>query len=406
MIVEQRIKDFEKLGFGIFIHYGLYSLLEKGEWVMNKQGIPMLEYRKLVERFQPDKEKMKSLIALIKGIGARYVTITARHHDGFSLYDTRGLNEYDCVHTPYGGDFIRDFAEECRSSGLKIILYHTLHDWSREDYKSDFKGYLKYLRKSVEILCTGYGKIDGFWFDGMWDKKGEDWEENLLYGIIRKHQPHAMIINNTGLQALGAVGHIEIDSVTFERGRVFEITQGQKYRAKEMCQTLNSHWGIASCDVNYKAINDIISDLSLCRKYGANLLLNIGPKANLDLKTIERGILEELGKWMAVYGKTISALPSEIKTDDKIAFVNKDDGGSYYLFVPGLDVRGDINVTLTADGKRLVLLKGIPFKIKRISWLDDGNDLSFSQKGDAAEVIADYFNYGFNYCTRVAKIEF
>ena len=119
------------------------------------------------------------------------------------------------------------------------FFYHTLLDWHEQSYKTDFKAYIDYLAASLEILCTRYGKIGGFWFDGMWDKPGADWQESRLYALIRKYQPEAMIVNNTGLNALGETGHHEIDSVTFERGRPAAVRIKDKPIAGEMCQVLN-----------------------------------------------------------------------------------------------------------------------------------------------------------------------
>ena len=150
--------------------------------------------------------------------------------------------------------------DACRRQDIIPFFYHTLLDWHEESYRTDFREYLKYLRKSVELLCTNYGKIGGFWFDGMWDRLEDDWEEDALYGCIRKHQPDAMIINNTGLSALGALGHIELDSVTFERGKPQPLNMdgAPKYVASEMCQVFADHWGYAKEDLNYKSPADMI----------------------------------------------------------------------------------------------------------------------------------------------------
>ena len=241
MIIEKRIKDFEKLGFGMFVHFGLYSIYAKGEWAF--RGTTPDKYEKLFDEFCPDKDWAKNLVSTAKKAGCKYITLTTRHHDGFSLYDTCGLNTYDAPHSPAGRDLIREFVDECNAQGIIPFFYHTLLDWHEKSYYEDFKKYLKYLRASVEILCKNYGKIGGLWFDGMWDKKGEDWEEDELYSLIRSYQPDAMIINNTGLGARGELGHIELDSVTFERGRPkpINLETSPKYIASEMCQIFANH---------------------------------------------------------------------------------------------------------------------------------------------------------------------
>ena len=216
MIVKQYIKEFEKLGFGMFVHFGVYSMIGNGEWVKQIHNISDEDYYEYVKKFNPDKNWAKELVAAAKGAGCKYITITTRHHDGFSLYDTCGLNDYDAPHT-CGRDVIREFVDECNAAGIIPFFYHTLLDWYHPEYNGDFKKYLAYLRDSVAILCKNYGKIGGIWFDGMWNKPSEDWEEDALYGMIRSYQPDAMIINNTGLSARGELGHMaEIPVVTRE----------------------------------------------------------------------------------------------------------------------------------------------------------------------------------------------
>ena len=199
MIVKDYIKRFEKMGFGLFVHFGAYSLLGRGEWAKFLADIPWEEYNQYVENFNPKSDWAQALVAAAKSAGARYITLTTRHHDGFSLYDTCGLTDYDTVHT-CGRDLVREFVDACREEGIVPFFYHTLLDWHEESYQKDFKQYLVYLRKSVEILCKNYGEIGGLWFDGQWNKPHDDWEEDALYSMIRSYQPNAMIINNITLQ--------------------------------------------------------------------------------------------------------------------------------------------------------------------------------------------------------------
>ena len=198
MIVKQYVKDFENLGFGLFVHFGAYSLFERGEWVQEILKIPSEEYEKVVRTFNPDKDWAEQLVATAKTAGCKYITLTTRHHDGFSLYDTCGLNDYDAPHT-CGRDLVREFVDACNAGGIIPFFYHTLFEWRTDWFEKDPVSYLPYLRDSVEILCKNYVKIGGLWFDGMWRNDKLDWEEDKLYGLIRSYQPEAMIINNTGL---------------------------------------------------------------------------------------------------------------------------------------------------------------------------------------------------------------
>ena len=406
MIIKQYIKDFEKLGFGMFVHYGLYSVLSKGEWAQKCLSIPMEEYSGLAKKFNPDLDWAKQLVATAKTAGCKYITLTTRHHDGFSLYDTCGLNEWDAPHV-CGRDLVKEFVDACRSEGIVPFFYHTLLDWYEPTFESNFSSYLEYLRKSVKLLCTKYGKIGGIWFDGTWSKPGESWEEDALYGMIREHQPDAMIINNTGLSALGELGHIELDSVTFERGKPkpLNLEGARKYVASEMCQVFNSHWGYAHSDFNYKAPAELIRDLTVCRGCGSNFLLNVGPMANGTIAPLDAAILEMIGRWVnmnseALYEPRPSGILVENKPEDFI-LVN---GSTYYLFCDKLPILSDPNVELIRSAvyeDNFILNK----KIKTVTWLDNGENLAFEQVNDRVKVHTIPYRYGTHLVVRVAKIE-
>jgi len=218
---EPRVARFEKLAYGMFLHWGLYSLLGRGEWVQHLGPVAPDEYRSLMERFTAEEFDARGIARFAREVGMRYITITARHHDGFSLYDTRGLTDYDAPHAAAGRDLIAEFVEGCRAEDILPVFYHTTLDWtwnSAECDEATFNEYLDYHLKSVEILCTRYGDIGGLWFDGNWSRPDADWKVARLYEMIRSKQPEAMIVNNTGLQHRGEIGHPMIDSTTYERG--------------------------------------------------------------------------------------------------------------------------------------------------------------------------------------------
>jgi alpha-L-fucosidase len=296
-----------------------------------------------------------------------------------------------------GRDLVREFVDECNAQGVIPFFYHTLLDWHEESYQSDFKTYLQYLRDSVEILCKNYGKIGGFWFDGMWNKPNDDWEEDALYGTIRKYQPNAMIINNTGLSARGELGHIELDSVTFERGRPEPINMGDapKYIASEMCQTMNDHWGYAKNDLSYKSLKSLIEDLCVCRRYGSNFLLNVGPMGNGLLRPLDKAMLEELGNWTA-YNKEAVYLPRptgiEITSKPQDFILEKD--GTYYLFVHDLPMIGSPDVAMRFEHNPLREFK-FDKKIKSVTALDDPSVvIEAEQKDGVVKITTPAFVYG------------
>ena len=380
-------------------------MLGKGEWAKHLLKIPYEEYDKLIPQFNPDPDWAKQLVATAKKAGAKYITLTTRHHDGFSLYDTCELNNYDTV-AGCGRDLVREFVDACNAEGIIPFFYHTLLDWHEPLYTSDFKGYLKYLRRSIEILCTNYGKIGGLWFDGMWDKWDEDWEEDLLYGTIRKYQPDAMIINNTGLGREGALGHIELDSVTFERGKPSPINMesSPKYIASEMCQIFNDHWGYAAEDLNYKSPADMIRDLAICRRYGSNLLMNVGPMGNGLLRPIDAATFGIMGEWVAYFKEAVYLpRPSGIEIENKDTDFILSDGVNYYLFCDRLPMVADPNVSkrTAADYSDVFAFDK---EIESVRWLDNDEELTFEQKDGKTTVTTTPYIWGRSLVVRVAKI--
>ena len=394
MIIEKRIKDFEKLGYGMFVHFGLYSCLGLGEWAKKNRDIPWHKYIEETKNFNPKEDWARELVSNAKKAGCRYITITTRHHDGFSLYDTKGLSDFDTFHL-CGRDLISEFVEACNNEDIIPFFYHTMLDWHAESYTENFEEYLIYLRKSVELLCKNYGTIGGIWFDGMWDKPSSVWGEDEIYSLIRKYQPDAMIINNTGVNARGELGHIELDSVTFERGRPAPInTEGApKYIASEMCEVFAEHWGYAKNDFNYKSVAELIESYAVCRRYNSNFI-----------RTMDKGMLEIIGEWVELNKK---ALFETVATDIVINGKPKDfilkKENKYYLFIHDLSIFSDINVSINRE---MDLNENFVFdeKIESVHLLDTGEELEFSQEGNNTTIIAKPFRYGENYVVRVAEI--
>ena len=299
-----RVAAFEKLGFGMFVHWGLYSQLGQGEWTMAINHLDREEYEKLQQTFTAADFDAGDLVRTAKNAGMKYITLTTRHHEGFSLYDTCGLNTFDAPHSPAGRDLVREFVEACHAGGIVPFFYHTTLDWHWHGKKTpqldraEFDEYLDYLYRSVEILCTNYGKIGGLWFDGNWSRPDSDWKEDRLYKMIHRLQPDAMVINNTGLVALGKTGHEEIDSVTFENNPSRPVCREgmKKYVAAEVCKTMNSHWGRSLRDFNYLSPKQLIEWICQSRGTGANLLLNVGASAQGGVPAYEKAVLELTGR--------------------------------------------------------------------------------------------------------------
>lgn len=408
MKIEKRIQKFEDMAFGLFIHWGLYSLPGQGEWALHLLDIPKDEYMKLQEAFTGEKFDASAIAKLAKDTGMKYAVLTTRHHEGFSLYDTKGLNEYDSLHGPSKRDFVREFADACRKEGVKPLFYHTTLDWVKEDFEKDFDSYLEYLRRSVEILCTNYGEIGGFWFDGNWSRPDADWKLDELYGMIRKLQPEAMIINNTGINARGELGHPEIDSVTFEQDLPVSMDRSAmgKYISGEMCYTINDHWGYGKNDLNYKSPAELIKTLCKCRRAGANFLLNIGPEGSGEIPALMTEILRAVGRWMDVYGEAVYQTRPDNIIGEGENFGLRGPDGTGYLFCFDLPIIGDVNVTVSRGGILPQTFTGIYEKVNAVRWMDNGEELKFIQdeKTGVLTVNATGYRYGDNYIVRVAKV--
>ncbi len=392
------IENFKKMGFGMFNHFGLYSVLGKGEWALEIDKLDQNKYNELTKKFNVKKDWARKLVKTAKATGCKYITLTTRHHDGFSLYDTKGLNDFDAPHSAAGRDLIREFVDECNKEGIVPFFYHTLLDWYNPDYKNNFPKYIDYLVRSIEILCTEYGKIGGFWFDGMWDKRDADWQEDRIYGTIRKYQPEAMIINNTGLDSCGKTGHIEIDSVTFERGKAFFVDTSKKPLAGEVCEALTDHWGYTKEDICVKPAKELVEMLIDCRKFNCNLLLNTGLMGDGYIPEAEKCNLLMLGRWIKVNKNFIYNIVSADVEAENADLVT--DGKYYYAIIKKVPMCTNTNVARAEEVKNVILKTA-----KRIigaKWLDNGKKVEKVKKNEFA--VAP-FDYGYSYGARVARFE-
>ncbi|QYK53239.1 MAG: alpha-L-fucosidase [Fimbriimonadaceae bacterium] len=408
--IHPRIAKFEQLAFGIFVHFGLYSLVGKGEWTMFSHGTPRDEYMKLMSRWSVPDFSGQKLAQLAKSAGAKYVTLTSRHHDGFSLYDTHGLSKWDVTKTPARRDIIRDFVDGCRSEGIVPCLYHTTLDWSDDRFKSDWKGYQQYLRDSVEIICSNYGELGAVWFDGNWSKPEADWELDALYSMIRKLQPETMIINNTGIGEEGKLVHSEIDAVTFERGRATRVSPNKltnKYITGEMCHTANYHWGIATRDFNMLSPASVIEELCRARAVEANFLMNLGPTGTGAIPDYEQAMFEVVGKWVDLHGGSNNPIyrgkPKDINgEDDDFGLIVNNEA---YLFIFDLTATADPRASGTnSRGPGPRKFTGLPPTYVNARWLDSGEELKLEHENGSSVLHATKYPYGTNTVVRIAHL--
>ncbi|WP_024625672.1 alpha-L-fucosidase [Lactiplantibacillus fabifermentans] len=408
----KRIQQYEDMGIGLFIHWGLYSQLSVGEWTEYIHERNQQKYEQLIDRFTASDFNADDIVAQAKRMGAKYIVLTTKHHEGFFLYDTHGLSDFDVMHSPAKRDLISEFVSACRKNGIKPFFYMATYDWHSPLYEHDFDAYLEYLRKSVEILAKNYGPVGGFWFDGNWNKKTANWKLDELYGTIRRYQPDAMIINNTGLKNRGKISNQEIDAVTYERHTPDLIYHGEndgKYVAGETSLTLNQHWGYATQDLDYKSPREVIENVAHARHVGANILVNIGLDGTGNIIPIQRSYMELLGKWTAM---AHDALYKTRPDSERLSnghprdFVLTDSNNSY-LFIQDLGVVGNENVVLGGEGSNLRSFVGFYDKITKISWLDNQQPIHFMQDSQRGTLTIDAngYSYGRDWVIRIAKVD-
>lgn len=324
-------EQFRDHGFGIFLHWGIYSMLGQGEWAMETLHLPYSEYKNLASGFCPSQFDADEWVKAFKDAGAGYITITTRHHDGFSMFDT-SASDYNIVDaTPFKRDIIKELADACQRHGLKLHFYYSQVDWGRDDYtplggsghkagrKLDGKwdDYMKFMDAQLTELLTNYGPIGAIWYDGVWDKKGKDndetakiWNLQHQYELIHSLQPACLVGSNHHLTPYPGE-----DMQLFERdkpGENFAGYSGQEVSSLplETCQTMNGTWGYSPTDRNWKSPESLIRLLVETAGKDANLLLNIGPRPNGTLPTESVDILKAMGEWMQTYGPTVKGVRS------------------------------------------------------------------------------------------------
>jgi alpha-L-fucosidase len=408
-----RLQRFESFAYGLFVHFGLYSLPARGEWYWHHHQLKREDYLGLFNQFNPREFDARALVRQAKAAGMRYICLGTRHHEGFSLYDTRGLNTFDAPSSPAGRDLVREFSEACEAEGMGKFFYHTTIDWWHGAFAAPerWDEYLRYLSDSVEILATQYGRVDGFWFDGNWWHRDRDWKEDALYALVRRHQPEAIIVNNSSTSARGRVAHPMLDVATFEQGAPRDISADSEHHLpRERCETFNSHWGIARHDFSMKSPAEIIRILAECRRFGANLLLNVGPTAEGAIPPYEAASLEMVGRWIKTCGNSIyEGRPMNVlcRGDDFVLRDPSEDAGAFYYFAHQLEINGNVHLHSGEPGRGLRTIQGSLPRMARVSWTDNGQELAFTQ--DEARGIlafdATAHPYGEQRVVRVARLE-
>lgn len=303
---EERIKWFHQARFGMFIHWGLYSIPARGEWVMYVERIPKEEYAELAKQFNPRKFNADAWAALAKEAGAKYMVLTTRHHDGFCLFDSK-VSDFTSVKTAAKRDFVAEYVEAARRAGLKVGFYYSLLDWRFEGYHDpkahpeSAKAMVEQAHAQVKELMTNYGKIDILWYDGGWvpgiphgEETANFWRASELNAIVRELQPHIIINNRSGLQE---------DLDTPEQ----HVTASAPGRGWESCMTMGDScgWGYIHNNPNFKTVTQLIQYLVTAAAGEGNYLLNVGPKPDGTIRKEEQDRLRAIGKWLSINGESI-----------------------------------------------------------------------------------------------------
>jgi alpha-L-fucosidase len=317
----QARREFQDAKFGMFIHWGVYSVLGAGEWIFHDRALTVDEYNRLPLFFDPEKFDAKAWVALAKAAGMKYITITSRHHDGFAMFDSK-VSDWNIVQrTPYKRDPLKMLAEECHRQGIKLFFYYSQLDWHNPDYyprgatswnngrpdRGDWNSYLDdYMDGQLRELLTNYGPIGGIWFDGMWDKPDADWHLAKTYALIHELQPATLIIPNHHQSPKPGE-----DVQTFERDLPgqntagFNTTKVSDQLPLESCDTLNDSWGFNIADSKYKNPAELERRLVQAAGNNSNLLLNIGPMPNGEIQPEFVTRLQAVGEWLSKYGDSI-----------------------------------------------------------------------------------------------------
>lgn len=283
--------------FGMFIHWGLYSVIGHQEWVMESEGIPIPQYEILAKHFKPKANAAREWARLAKAAGQKYMVMTTKHHEGFCMWDTK-LTDYCAMKQGPGRDLVREFVEAARAEGLRVGFYYSLMDWHHPDGmrcatdEAARKRFVDYTHGLIRELMTNYGKVDILWYDVDLPLTPEQWESERMDRMVFELQPEIVVNNRNGLEG---------DFSTPEQ----KIEASKSGRAWESCMTLNQGWGFQLHDDEWKSPRTIVENLTTCAQQGGNYLLNIGPEADGTVPAASVRILETVGRWLEGNGRAI-----------------------------------------------------------------------------------------------------
>ncbi|MCU0749894.1 MAG: alpha-L-fucosidase [Akkermansiaceae bacterium] len=326
---DQRMEWFREARFGMFIHWGLYSVPAgewKGqkfdsnvEWIQSHAQIPVAEYTPLKDRFNPAKYDPEACVKLAKDAGMKYIVITTKHHDGFCLWDSK-QTDWDIASTPYGKDLLKPLAAACAKHGIKLCFYHSIMDWHHPQWgtkaawrgnaatdKPDMDLFTTYLKAQLKELLTDYGDVGILWFDGEWEDAWTHERGKDLYAWLRDLSPRLIINNRVDKGRDGMAGMSKDEKYVGDYG-----TPEQEIPANglpgvdwESCMTMNETWGFSAHDKHWKSTETLVRNLIDIASKGGNYLLNVGPTAEGEIPAASIERLQAIAPWMKANGEAI-----------------------------------------------------------------------------------------------------
>ncbi|HUU99838.1 MAG TPA: alpha-L-fucosidase [Bacteroidales bacterium] len=392
----QRMKWWTDSRFGMFIHWGLYALPARHEWVKNYERMTSEQYQKYFELFNPDLYDAREWAKMAKAAGMRYVVLTAKHHEGFCLFDSK-YTDYKSTNTPCGKDLIKEYVEAFRAEGLKVGFYYSLIDWHHPDYTidsrhpqrqesdsayarlnkgRDMSRYREYMKNQVRELLTNYGEISIIWFDfsfpGKNGKGRADWDSENLLKLARSLQPGIIVDDRLDLRDVEGGW----DFTTPEQVKVEKWPEINGKRVPwETCQTFSGSWGYYRDETSWKSPAQLLELLIESVSKGGNLLLNVGPTARgaFDFRAKER--LKAMGDWLKYNNRSIYYC-----TEAPAGFVAP--ANSLLTYNP---VTRRLFIHLLAYPMGRVTLKNAADKVKYVQFLHDASEIRFTVGRDDAK---------------------
>jgi alpha-L-fucosidase len=330
---DARMAWFRDARFGLFIHWGVYSVpagewkdkKSYGEWFMEETKMPVSQYEKFAQQFDPEKFDAHQWVRMAKDAGMKYIVITSKHHDGFGMFRSQ-LTDWCIKSTPFQRDPLKELAAACQEAGLKLCFYHSIMDWHHPDWgtrrawndlatgEPNMDRYVAYMKGQLKELLTGYGPLGILWFDGEWEKPWTHDRGVDLYNYVRSFQPNIIVNNRVGKGRAGMAGMDQGRERIGDYGTPEQEIPPTGFGPGvdwESCMTMNNHWGYNKNDQNWKSTTTLVRNLIDCASKGGNYLLNVGPTSEGLFPDASVQRLAEIGQWMkvnheAIYGTAAS----------------------------------------------------------------------------------------------------